>query len=180
MTFKLFFGARVVLVAGPITFKFPRLIIYDLLETIVRMDRILLFLTFSRFREVFKENVREAVWTFRINRPEFLVPCILPFIIVNVYPTTSGVGRLKIKDYWWMLEEKRVAHQLPDNEFYRLLWTGGAVHTFKYEDNFAIREDGTIKMLDYGARDVKTLLERYPEQVKEMLRAASEMKGEPR
>ncbi len=180
MTFKLFFGARVVLVAGPITLKFPRIIICDLLEAIVRMDRFLLSLTLSRFREVFKENVREAMWTFRADRPNFLVPCILPFIIVNAYLTINGVGRLKMKEYWWLLEQKKAAHQLPDDEFHRLLWTGGSVHTFKYDENFALREDGAIKMLDYGARDVKILLERYPERVREMFHAASNLKGELR
>ena len=76
--------------------------------------------------------------------------------------------------YWYdVFWEEHVIHKLPDNEFHQLLKTGGCVHTFKYDDNFAITDTGDIKMLDYGAFDVKKILERYPEKVREMLLTAS-------
>ncbi|HEY4474483.1 MAG TPA: hypothetical protein VJC06_00990 [Candidatus Paceibacterota bacterium] len=37
-------------------------------------------------------------------------------------------------------------------------------HTFKYDDNFAVTQNGSIKMLDYGALDVKKILELYPKE----------------
>ena len=177
MKFKWHWGARAVLVAGPLTFKFPRFIISafvsDFLFSIKNRQTFLIYLAFIRFWETIKENVREASWAFKAQRPSFLVPCMVPLIFVNVYPTVSGVGKLKMKKYWYALYEERAAHRTLDDEFHRLLTNGGCDHTFKYEDNFAITDTGDVKMLDYGALDVKELLERYPEKVRDMLLTAS-------
>ncbi len=174
MKFKWHWGARAVLVAGPLTFKFPRLIISDCFYAVRHHSFFLIHLVFSRFWEVTKENIREASWTFDAQRPDFLVPCVVPLLFVNVYPTVSGVGKLKMEKFWNALWEERVAHRLPKDEFHQLLGTGGCDHTFKYENNFAITNDGNIKMLDYGALDVKKLLERHPDKVGKMLLTASQ------
>ncbi|MEQ1561687.1 MAG: hypothetical protein ABL899_03140 [Nitrospira sp.] len=158
-------GSRNVLVLGPVTFKFPKLWLSRLAETI----RTGTWWWYKNSLSVsFGENLVEAKWFFR-NKPKQVVPCVLPLVVVNAYPTVRGVGALKVWEYINYEDGLRNF----STEFRLAFSNQGASHTFEHNDNYALH-NGEAKLLDYGAPGVMELIVNHNEELARFLDAVRE------
>lgn len=162
-------GSRHVVVIGPLTFKFPKLWL-DRLWNIVRTEPIADWWMWYKgyLSASFGENFVEAKWFFR-RKPQQIVPCILPLVIFNVYPTQKGVGALKVEEcIGGKYDPDESVRAKFSREFWRAFSDKGASHTFGRNENYALY-DGRARLLDYGAPGVMELVVNYNDEFARLL-----------
>ena len=173
-------GSRHVLVIGPLTFKFPRLWIRRFFETLMGNSFGMGWFPYRlSLRVSFCENLTEAKWFFKRNRPPQPVYCILPLVLVNVYPTAQGVGKPKVCEYlYYIWKQTGRKEWLPglSPEFKEMLSRGGCSHHFEQNNNFALKE-GVIRFVDYGTDGVMDLAVNHQAELQRLLDAVKEYSG---
>lgn len=170
-------GSRHVVVLGPLTFKFPKLWIRRFSQAIFGIQGLDYNFGWLALRQAlsvsFGENFTEAKWFFK-KKPPYIVPCVLPLVLVNVYPTAHGVGALKVQEYLYYAYKTTGGKEWPagfSSEFRKAFSSGPVSHTLEHEDNYALHR-GEVKLLDYGASGVMELVVNHQEEFAKFLREA--------
>ena len=162
-------GSRHVVVLGPLTFKFPKLWVSRFFKALFgkgSMDYSFGWFTWRLSVSMsFRGNFTEAKWAFR-EKPSYIVPCLIPLGIVNVYPTVQGVGVPRVSEYLFHAYKTSGRNEWPagfSQEFRKAFQTGPVSHHLESDENYAMH-GGEIKLLDYGAEGVIELTTNHPDE----------------